>query len=200
MDQGRTSAQAGMGQYPYGEDVKKNISPALLIPDNPNYLMYPMPGSPGLYPMPSQYPPQAYGLMQGMPQQPEPPKKSGMPIVGMVMGIVAMVFGLLLLGISIMILDMSSYAVGSCCLGGLAFVFLDIVSSTLGIVFSAISMSKIKSKRIIPTPMAKIGLVLSILAILLMVFSIIIWIYWIMNPPEYSGGEIIMRTLGQMLS
>lgn len=197
INQGYPGARAGHPNQQ--EDLKKNISPALLIPDNPNYLMYPMPGSPGLYPMPGQYPPQAYGLMPGVPRPPDPPKKSGMPIVGMVMGIIAMVFGLLMLMEAVMLLGTNGYTSAMCCMGGLAFAFFNIVSSALGIVFSAISMSKIKSKKMIPTPMGKIGMALSILAILLMVFSIILFIYRILNPPEYYGGEIILSTLGQII-
>jgi len=59
-------------------------------------------------------------------------------------------------------------------------------------------MSKIKSKKILPTPMAMIGLILSIIAILLLVFSIIIFIYSILNPHGYSGGEIVIQTLAQL--
>lgn len=148
--------------------------------------------------MPGQYPPHYYGQMPGVPQPPAAPKKSGMPIVGMIMGIVATVFGLLLMVESFLIMNVSYYAMSMCCLGGLLLILLILISSVLGIVFCAISLSKIKSKKILPTPLAMVGLVLSIIAIILMILAIIIIIYSIMNPSGYSGGGIFIQTLAQL--
>ena len=201
MKQGYHRVQAGQGADAYGEDPKKNISPALLIPDNPYYIMYPQPGAPGLYPMPSTYPqgypPNMYGQIHGMPQAQQPPKKSAMPMVGFILGTVAMVVGILMVIEGVVYMNMNSYMLntGICCLAWLFFAVTTIACSVLGIIFSALAIGNIKKKKIVYSPLAKVGLILSIISIPLMALSLVLIIYRILYPPEYSGGEIFIQIL-----
>ena len=143
------------------------------------------PPIPGMYPgmIPPGQGPWMYPFMM-----PQGPRKSSLPLQGLIVGIFGVVAGILLLIIPLGIIldfDVVYYMAGICCIFVLFLEMASLGLSIWGTIVSSIAVANISKGRYVKDDRARIALICSITSCALFVISNTLFVIGIMTAPYY---------------